>query len=275
MRPLDGFLGEMERTSRARVQALAPDARRELARRAREGAPPRPLRLDPRGFDLVAEIKRRSPALGELAAEDEPALAARARAYATGGAAALSILTEPTRFDGDLAHLELARAAVELPLMRKDFLVDPVQVLEARAHGADGVLLVTRMLDDTRLGELLACAREHALFVLLEAFDEHDLARVPARTEEDVLLVGVNTRDLATLAVRAERTLALAPKLPRGFAAVAESGIEGPTDVRTAVRAGYALALVGTALMRAPEPARAVAELVAAGREERTRCASS
>lgn len=275
MKPLDGFLGEMERTSRARVRALGSDARRALARRARESAPPRPLRLDLRGFDLVAEIKRRSPALGELATEDEPALAARARAYAAGGAAALSILTEPTRFDGDLAHLELARAAVELPLLRKDFLVDPVQVLEARAHGADGVLLVTRMLDDVRLAELLACAREHGLFVLLEAFDEADLARVPPGREGDVLLVGVNTRDLATLAVRPERILALASKLPRGFAAVAESGIEGPADVRAAARAGYALALVGTALMRAPEPARAVAELVAAGREERTRCASS
>jgi len=275
VRPLDGFLGEMERASRARVQALAPGSRSELARRARESAPPRPLRLDPRGFDLVAEIKRRSPALGELAAEDEPALAARARAYAAGGAAALSILTEPTRFDGDLAHLALVRAAVELPLLRKDFLVDPVQVLEARAHGADGVLLVTRMLDDARLAELCACAREHGLFVLLEAFDAEDLARIPARTEEDVLLVGVNTRDLATLAVRPERTLALAPKLPRGYPAVAESGIEGPTALRATVRAGYTLALVGTALMRAPRPAQAVAELVAAGREERARCASS
>ena len=275
MRPLDGFLGEMERASLARVQALAPEARSELARRARESAPPRPLRLDPRGFDLVAEIKRRSPALGELAAEDGPALTARARAYTAGGAAALSILTEPTRFDGDLAHLELVRAAVELPLMRKDFLIDPVQVLEARARGADGVLLVTRMLDDGRLAELLDCAREHGLFVLLEAFDEEDLARVPARREGDPLLVGVNTRDLATLAVRPERTLALAPKLPRGYPAVAESGIEGPADVRAAVRAGYALALVGTALMRAREPARTVAELVTAGREERARCASS
>jgi len=275
MKPLDGFLAEMERTSRARVQALGSDARRALARRARESAPPRPLRLDPRGFDLVAEIKRRSPALGSLAAEDEPALAARARAYAAGGAAALSILTEPTRFDGDLAHLELVRAAVELPLMRKDFLIDPAQVLEARAHGADGILLVTRMLDDARLAELLACAREHGLFVLLEAFDEEDLARMPAPVVGDALLVGVNTRDLATLAVRPERTLALAPKLPHGFPAVAESGIEGPTDVRAAVRAGYTLALVGTALMRAPEPARAAAELVAAGREERARCASS
>jgi indole-3-glycerol phosphate synthase len=259
-----GFLGAMARASAARAERLdAP----ELARRARDLPPTRRLALGA-GFELIAEIKRVSPALGTLAQEDDAALTRRARAYAEGGACALSVLTEPGRFGGALAHLALARDA-GVPVMRKDFLVAPAQVLEARAAGADGVLLIARLLSDARLVELLAVARELGLFVLLEAFDELDLERALAfrpATAGDEFLVGVNARDLATLGVDRERALALARLLPRGVPAVAESGIESDDDARAAVRAGYRLALVGTALMRAADPRARTAELMRAGR---------
>jgi indole-3-glycerol phosphate synthase len=286
MKPQTGFLATMERESRARARALGSAQRSELVQRARDAAPARRLRLDPRGFDLLAELKRRSPANGVLATGGDENLRARARAYAAGGACALSVLTEPTRFDGALAHLGLARAASALPVMRKDFLVDPVQVLEARASGADGVLLVARLVPEALLSELLACAREHGLFVLVEAFDADDLARTLAlrpREEETeggeeeetgAFFVGVNARDLVTLAVEPQRALELARRIPRGLPSVAESGIERPSDARAAARAGFSLALVGTALMRAPDPRALVEELLAAGREERARCAS-
>src|SRR5690606_28046720 len=156
--------------------------------------------------------------------------------------------------------------------MRKDFLVSPRQVLEARAAGAGGVLLIVAMLDDAALGEMLAAAREQGLFVLLEAFDEPDLERAAAllaggTTPGDALvLVGVNSRDLRTLAVDPERLARLAPRLPAGIAAVAESGLHTPADAATAAALGYRLALVGTALMRAADPARLAADMLAAGR---------
>lgn len=265
--PLD-FLESMAEASRARACAL--DAR-ELARVVRDLPPARPLALR-RAFELVAEIKRTSPANGVLAREDGEALARRAHAYEAGGACALSVLTEPTRFGGALAHLALARGACALPVMRKDFLVTPAQVLEARAAGADGVLLIARLLADAALAEMLATARDLGLFVLLEAFDERDLERAAAHVPPaggPAFLLGVNARDLATLAVDGARLLTLARHLPRGVPAVAESGLESPDDVGAAVRAGYRAALVGTTLMRAADPRARVAELLAAGREVR------
>lgn len=225
-------------------------------------------------FDVIAEIKDRSPAEGDLAATDSNR-AEQARQYASGGAAAISVLTEPSRFAGDLAHLEEVVAAVPgTPVMRKDFLVEPAQVSEARKAGASGVLLITTMLSDAKLREMLDRAWEHGLFVLLESFDEDDLARSSRllenaadreRAASGQLLIGVNTRNLRTLVVDAERLQRLAPKLPDATC-VAESGLKVAEDARRVSGWGYGMALVGTALMRSDDPASLVAAMREAGR---------
>jgi len=229
-------------------------------------------------FDVIAEIKNRSPAEGTLSYGDcyrnSSHRNLRAVAYASGGAAAISVLTEPSRFDGDLSHLEEVVAAVpDTPVMRKDFLVDPVQILEARKAGASGVLLITTMLSDAKLREMLACAWEHGLFVLLESFDEEDLRRSSAllensaerdKAENGVLLVGVNTRNLRTLDVDPDRLRNLAPALPAAKC-VAESGLRVPDDAARVAAWGYPMALVGTALMRSDDPAALVAAMRSAG----------
>lgn len=225
--------------------------------------------LDPGPFGVIAEIKRRSPAEGPLdpAAEIGTSyLISRAQAYAAGGAAAISVLTEPSRFDGELAHLEdVAAALPDTPVMRKDFLVDPVQVLEARKAGASGVLLIAAMLDDAKLRTMLDCAWEHGMFVLLESFDEEDLRRsAPFLDGGGQLLIGVNTRNLRTLEVDADRLRNLAPKLPEAIC-VAESGLHEPEDAARVARWGYSMALVGTALMRSDDPTELVAGMTSAG----------
>ena len=184
------------------------------------------------------------------------------------------MLTEPSRFDGDLTHLEEVAAAVpDTPVMRKDFLVEPVQILEARKAGASGVLLIAAMLSDAKLREMLDCAWEHGLFVLLESFDEDDLRRsstllnVPAdaeRAESGQLLFGVNTRNLRTLEVDGERLQKLAPLLPEGHC-VAESGLRVAEDAARVAAWGYKMALVGTALMRSDDPQVLVAGMREAG----------
>jgi indole-3-glycerol phosphate synthase len=156
------------------------------------------------------------------------------------------------------------------PVMRKDFLTDPYQVLEARAAGAGGVLVILAMLDDATVRSLVDCARRYGMFVLLEAFDRADLERLAAYDAPAVdgprVLAGVNCRDLRDLKVRFERFAELAPHLPRHLPAVAESGIGSVADVETVVDAGYRLALVGSSLMLAADPAAALAELIATGR---------
>lgn len=228
-------------------------------------------------FDVIAEIKDRSPAEGNLKTSNSSGDSdrnSRAKAYAAGGAAAISVLTEPSRFDGDLAHLETVAAAVPgTPVMRKDFLVEPVQILEARKAGASGVLLITTMLSDAKLREMLDCAWEHGLFVLLESFDADDLRRSSELLDNPVdhdkadagqLLVGVNTRNLRTLEVDSERLKNLAPQLPAA-SCVAESGLLVPDDAARVAGWGYRLALVGTALMRSDDPATLVAAMRTAG----------
>jgi len=268
-----GFLGEMAARSRARVRA-AKQARPESAlldEISHLPAPPR-LQLDDSGFDLIAELKLRSPAAGPLGS-GAASVAQRVTAYARAGAAAVSVLTEPSRFDGALGHLrEAAQALAPLavPAMRKDFLVDPYQLLEARVAGAGGVLLIVRMLARAEIGALLDCAREQGLFVLLEAFDARDLELVhelvAAPAGAGSLLAGVNCRDLTTLTVRRERLRELAPLLPAGVPSVAESGVAAAADAAEAARAGYELALVGSALMQGPDPGALARELLAAGR---------
>ena len=278
---MSDFLATMARESRSRVS----DARRRepegaLHSRALETPRPPRLLLDA-GFDVIAEIKRRAPSAGSLSPSPRAGLAAgRARAYARGGATAISVLTEPSRFGGSLADLEGAAGATGVPAMRKDFLVDPYQLLEARAAGAGGALLIVRLVEDAVLVEMLEAAAGLRLFVLLESFAEPDLERIGfllprAKALGLDVLVGVNARDLTSLEVNPTRLAELAASLPSGVPCVAESGLTTPGDIRGVASRGYRLALVGSALMRSADPSGLTAELVAAGREEALRsCAS-
>ena len=235
---------------------------------------PPALRLSADGFDLIAELKRRSPALGELAGAGL-APAKQAQAYMAGGAAALSVLTEPTEFQGELAHLQAVAEVAQVPAMRKDFLVSDYQVMEARAAGAGGVLLIAAMLDAATLSGMLQTADRLGLFALVEVFDSADLAHClpvlaaagPAVVDDRVrLLLGVNCRNLRTLQVDFGRFAELAPQLPADLPWVAESGVDNPERAAEVAGLGYRLALVGTALMRADDPAAAAGALLAAGR---------
>jgi len=271
-----GFLEEMAAGSRERVRmakrACSPALLESQAGKVR--APSR-LQLDASGFDLIAELKLRSPAAGPLSARAD-SVEQRVAAYARAGAAAVSVLTEPSRFDGSLAHLRSAAgalAALAVPAMRKDFLVDPYQVLEARVAGAGGVLVILRLLPRAELTALLDCASALGLFVLLEAFDAHDIELmhelVTAHRGSNQLLAGVNCRDLATLEVVPQRLIDLAPLLPMNVPRVAESGVVSTADAARVAAAGYAIALVGSALMQGKDPGALAGELLAAGRAAR------
>lgn len=274
------FLDEMSMRSDARWRAAARvTPLGALIRRARSLPTPPPLTLG--SFDLIAEVKRTAPSVGTLAspAGNRGAFAAtRARQYASGGAAAISVLTEPSRFDGDPGDLTAVARAVSVPAMRKDFLVDPYQVWEARAWGAGGVLLIARLVDDVCLAEQVSAAQEAGLFVLIEAFDVADLEKTTAVLPRGgtPVLVGVNTRDLATLQVSPTRLADVAHALPTipGFRtpAVAESGMHTPDDIAAAVNLGYRLGLVGTALMRSTDPAGLVRDMIRRGRDQVALC---
>jgi indole-3-glycerol phosphate synthase len=213
------------------------------------------------GIAVIAEVKRRSPSKGALAADLDPA--ELGRAYATGGAACLSTLTDEEFFGGSAADLRTARAASGRPVLRKDFTVSALDVCDARLMGADCVLLIAAALDDTELRELHALAVRLGLDALVEVHDEPELERAVAVGAD---LVGVNQRDLVTFQVDQERAVRMAPLMPTGVVRVAESGIRGPHDAKVLAHAGYHALLVGESLVKAGDPARAVAELRAAGR---------
>jgi indole-3-glycerol phosphate synthase len=231
--------------------------------------PPRPLApaLGGPGVAVIAEIKRASPSKGHLAWVPDPV--PRARAYTAGGAAAVSVLTEPAHFRGTLADLTAVAAGVDVPVLRKDFVVDPYQVWEARAAGASALLLIVAALDDDALAGLLAETAAAGLDALVEVHDVAEAARAgaafAASRYPDVPVVGVNARDLTTLQVDPDRFAACADALPPGAIAVAESGVAGPDDVRRAAEAGADAVLVGEHVVTATDPRAAVAELVAAG----------
>jgi indole-3-glycerol phosphate synthase len=270
------FLEEMAAGSRERVRMAklaCPQA--TLESQARNVRAPSRLQLDVSGFDLIAELKLRSPSAGPLSLYGEN-LERRALAYASAGAAAVSVLTEPSRFDGSLLHLKSAASALAplaVPAMRKDFLVDPYQVLEARVAGAGGVLVILRLLPRADLTALLDCARDLGLFVLLEAFDANDIALmqelIAGHRGSNQLLAGVNCRDLATLEVVPERLTDLAPLLPTSVPRVAESGVMSVAEAGRVAAAGYDLALVGSALMQGKDPTALAGALLAAGRAAR------
>jgi indole-3-glycerol phosphate synthase len=207
---------------------------------------------------VIAEIKRASPSRGVIRESFDPS--AHARDYAASGAAALSVLTEPRWFRGSLEHLAAAREAAALPVLRKDFLVDPYQVEEARAWGADAVLVIVAAGEAALRVELLAAAREHGLDVLVEV---HDAPELEWATAQRATLVGVNNRDLTTFETTLATTERLAPMVPAEVLLVAESGIHTPADVRRMVAAGARAVLVGEAFMAAADPGAALRSLLA------------
>jgi len=254
----------------ARKELEVAEARRrvspaDVARAADAAEAPRGFRAalaKASGPAIIAEIKRRSPSKGEIRSDFDPA--ACARAYAAGGASALSVLTDEHFFGGDLAHLEAARAAVSLPAIRKDFVIDRYQVDEARAHGADAVLLIVAALDRKALRDLLTHARGRGLDVLVEVHDEGELR---VALDAGVDLIGVNNRDLRTFATDLATTERLAPLVPASALLVAESGIAGPADVRRLAKAGARAFLVGESLMREQDLEAALRHLL--GPEDR------
>jgi indole-3-glycerol phosphate synthase len=230
------------------------------ARRAADAKDPLPAFRAP-GVSVIAEVKRASPSRGALAEIADPA--ALAAEYAAGGAAAISVLTEQRRFGGSLDDLRAVRAAVDTPLLRKDFIVEEYQLLEARAAGADLALLIVAALDDDDLGRLHDRARELGLTVLVEVHDEPETERALDLGAE---LIGVNARNLRTLDVDDATFGKLAPLVPEDRVLVAESGITGPADVTAYVAQGARVVLVGEALVRDGDPEAAVRAMREAGR---------
>ena len=255
------ILDEILQRKRIEIEVLrAERAAADLAREAESHSAP------PRGFTaalrsgpaprIIAEIKRRSPSRGEIRANFDPV--ACACAYAEGGAAALSVLTDETFFGGHIGFLGKVRAAVALPLLRKDFLLDAIQVDEARVAGADAVILIAAALDQDPLVALQARARALGLDVLVEVHDEAELERA---LDAGADLVGINHRDLRTFETELGVTERLAPRIPAGVVVVAESGIFTPEDVARLESAGAHAFLVGESLMRKEDVARALREL--------------
>ncbi len=235
----------------------------EVARRARAAPPPRDFvgairaRIAVRQPAVIAEIKRASPSKGLLRADFDPA--AIATRYAASGATCLSVLTDREYFQGMPEHLVAARAACGLPVLRKDFIIDPYQVVDARALGADCILLIAGALDVRALQGLERVARDLGMAVLVEVHDEPEL---DAALQLETPLLGINNRNLRTFETRLETTLALLPSVPADRLVVTESGIASSADVRRMFAAGVGAFLVGETLMRAADPGRALAALL-------------
>jgi indole-3-glycerol phosphate synthase len=242
-----------------RAAAAADERPASGVRAAAEAAPPaRAFRaaLAGPGLSVIAEVKRRSPSKGDLAPGLDPA--ALAGAYEAGGAACLSVLTDAEFFGGSPSDLAVARDACSLPVLRKDFTVDERDVYDARAMGADAVLLIVAALDDAELARFLACARDVGLAALVEVHDDGELHRALAAGAD---LVGVNQRDLRTFEVDHGRAARLAAHIPAGVVKVAESGVRNAADAARLAAAGYDAVLVGESLVTAPDPRAALEAL--------------
>jgi indole-3-glycerol phosphate synthase len=232
---------------RERLSTALPCGR--LERALRRGAPSDPLRL-------LCEIKRASPSKGMLRADLDPV--AMARTYASGGASAISIVTEPDHFLGDAAWVDAVRPTTRLPILLKDFVVDAYQILDAAVRGADGVLLLAALLSDVQLQILISDARLHGLDALVEVHDENELHTA---LRAGATLLGINNRDLRTFRTSLATTERLLPGVPRGCTVVAESGIETRADMARLIGSGVHAFLVGETLMRAPDPGAKLMEL--------------
>ncbi len=251
--------------TRERIAGLRPRAR-ELERRARQAPDPRPFAaaLSGPAVGVIAEVKRRSPSAGAIREDLDPA--DHARAYERGGAVAISVLTDERHFGGSLEDLTRVAQCVGVPLLRKDFILDELQLYEARAAGASAVLLIVRALDRTGLAALARAARRLGLAVLAEV---HNEAELDAALVIEPTAVGVNSRDLGTFAVDLALAERLVARVPATVPVVAESGIETRADVDRLAAAGADLVLVGTSVARRGDPEAAVRELVGVRRTGR------
>ena len=265
--PPTGTLGGIVEEAHARVEALRP-RQAELERQAAEVGDRRPFSLALRRDDVavIAEVKRRSPSKGWIQPSLSPAT--HAMAYAAGGAAAISVLTEPAHFGGSTADLETVRRTVAIPVLKKDFHVHPLQLLEAKALGASAALLIARALAPELLRTLITEARTLQLEVLVEVRDEPELERALAL---DATLVGINNRNLETLVIDQSTSERLLNRVPANVIAIAESGVTGRSDVERVARAGADAVLVGSSVSAAENPQLAVEALTGIPRESRAR----
>ena len=258
-----GALDPILRRSRERLLELPSEL--ELERAAARAPVPRSLmaELADLGFGVIAEMKRRSPSAGSLRPDLD--VAATAEMFEAAGAVAISVLTEPDSFGGSIEDLRLARQRSRLPILRKDFVIHPLQVVEARAAGADLVLLIVRALPAATLAECLATADELGMDALVEVHDRSDLQLAVAAGAR---LIGINNRDLDRLTTDLAVTEQLAPLVPEDRLVISESGISTPADASRVRAAGANAILVGEALMRGPDPAMAIRQLVGIGARE-------
>jgi indole-3-glycerol phosphate synthase len=235
----------------------------EIRRRAKEADPPRGFHaalvraIEASRPAVIAEIKRASPSRGLIRADFDPARIAAS--YAANGAACLSVLTDRQFFQGQPDYLKQARASCDLPVLRKDFMIDPWQLFEARAMGADCILLIAAILGDAELADFEATARSLGMAVLVEV---HDPAELERALRLSTPLIGINNRDLRTFEVSLDTTLAMLPAMPPERIVVSESGIHAPADIARLRAAGVRAYLVGEAFMRAPDPGAALASLI-------------
>jgi indole-3-glycerol phosphate synthase len=262
------ILDRIVETKRQEVAALRPAAG-ELRQRARSAPPPRSFEsalLGPGRVAVIAEVKRRSPGAGEIRPQLDPT--ALAAGYAANGAAAISVLTDRQYFGGSLEDLAAVKRAVQVPVLRKDFVIDELQVAEARGAGADAVLLIVRILDQPVLVDLLAAVTGYGMTPLVEVHDAEELERAAAAQAR---VIGINNRDLGTFTTDLDVTIRLLGEVPAEALVVSESGIRTAQDVDRLGAEGVHAVLVGESLLRAEDPARAVRALGASPRQERRR----
>ena len=260
-----GRLEPLLSAARQRVDALR-SARGELERRARAVAPPPPFgaRCADGSIGVIAEVKRRSPSAGAIHEALDPV--AHARAYAAGGAVGVSVLTEPTHFGGSLDDLRRVAAAVPLPVLRKDFLLEELQLVEARAAGAAAALIIVRILEPNRVRSLVRAAQELGLAALVEV---HSPGELEIALAAGARLVGINSRDLDSFTIDRDAAERLLAQVPPDIVAVAESAIAERGDVERVARAGADHVLVGTAVARLTDPRAAVQQLAGVRRQGR------
>ena len=261
---MDNVLADIIDEKHLEVQALA--AAKDfstLDHAAKQASPPRGFaaalsRDAGRGYGLIAELKKASPSKGLIRADFNPALLARA--YEAGGASCLSVLTDKKWFQGAPEFLKAARDAVCLPVLRKDFMIDPLQIVESRALGADCILLIMAALDDSRAAELEACAMDYGMDVLIECHDTEELARAAKLRSP---LVGINNRNLKTMDISLDVGAAMLPHLPTNRIAIAESGLFTPEDLARMAKSGARCFLIGESLMRSDDVTAATKAILA------------
>jgi len=256
----ENFLKNMAKESFKRFQVAAASlAEKDLLFLCENMEDLEPINLPSNDFHIITEIKKQSPSMGKLAL-DSFDIKQQAMCYIEGGASLLSVLTEPSRFSGGLDDLQLvANLDKSIPVMRKDFLVHPYQVSEARHHGANGVLIILAIIDENQIRPMIQRALHHGMFVLLEAFTKKELHLATQilpmfADHSEQLLVGVNCRDLSTLEVHFSNFEKLATDLPSNTICVAESGVNNLDDLQCVIEMGFGAALIGTALMQSNKP---------------------